>query len=66
MSLFRRVRVLIGALIHTPFLPVAEKIDLDEGQAQKSEDMRQAKPSSEASPEDLPDRERVAEQPVGD
>lgn len=61
MSLFRRVRVLVGALIHAPFLPTPEKIDLDEGQVPERAETPQAKPPSEASPEDLPDQERVVD-----
>jgi hypothetical protein len=31
MSLFGKIRTLVGALVHKPFMPRAEKADLDEG-----------------------------------
>ena len=33
MSLIHKVRTLVGALIHKPFMPRPEKGELDEGQA---------------------------------
>jgi len=61
MSLFRKVRVLVGALVHRPFLPTAEKIELDEGLAQGAEERRRAGPPLDAKEVDLPDQERVAD-----
>lgn len=55
MSLFRKVRVLVGALVHRPFMPTPEPIDLDEGQARGLEETPQAGPG------DLPDQGRVAD-----
>jgi len=31
MSLLRKLRVLAGALVHKPFMPKQEKVDLDDG-----------------------------------
>jgi hypothetical protein len=31
MSLLHKVRVLVGALVHKPFAPRPERVDLDEG-----------------------------------
>lgn len=31
MGLLRKLRVLAGALVHKPFMPKSEKVDLDDG-----------------------------------
>jgi hypothetical protein len=59
MSLLGKVRVLVGALVHRPFRPSREKIDLDAGQG--LEEAQQADHALEADAVDLPDRERVAD-----
>lgn len=61
MSMLAKVRRLVGALVHKPFMPKSEKIDLDEGQALASGETRQASSLSAASTGDLPDQERVAD-----
>ena len=61
MSLFHRVRVLVGALVHRPFMPTPEKIELDEDQAQGPEETQQAGSPLEANTADLPDQGRVAD-----
>jgi len=61
MSLFGKVRVLVGALIHRPFLPTSQKTELEEGQAPGPEETRRTGSPMDASTADLPDQERVAD-----
>lgn len=57
MSLLRKVRVLVGALVHKPFTPRPEKADLDEGR-----DLAQQGAPRPAEPAaDVVDSERVAD-----
>jgi hypothetical protein len=61
MSLFRKVRVLVGALVHRSFMPTPERIDLDEGQVQGPQETPQAGSPLETGVVDLSDQERVAD-----
>jgi hypothetical protein len=51
MSLLRKIRVLVGALAHRPFMPRPEKVDLSQDREQ---------PGEESQPE-VADTERVAD-----
>jgi hypothetical protein len=53
--------MLVGALVHRPFMSTPEKKDLDEDQAQEPEATQQAGSPLEANTADLPDRGRVAD-----
>jgi hypothetical protein len=62
MGLLHKLRVLAGALVHKPFMPKPEKLDLDEeagtlGQGGLARDGL----DSGAQEEDLVDGERVAD-----
>jgi hypothetical protein len=61
MSLFRKVRVLVGALVHRPFMPTPERIDPDEGRIQGLQEAPQAGSPSEIGAVDLSDQDRVAD-----
>jgi hypothetical protein len=61
MSLLHRVRVLVGALIHEPFAPRPEKIDLGEGSSAGQAPIRQGSPDLEAPAARVEDTERVAD-----
>jgi hypothetical protein len=62
MSLFRKVRVLVGALVHKPFMPKSEEINLDrESDSAQQESVHQTRSTLETQGEDVPDRERVAD-----
>ena len=57
MSLLRKVRVLVGALVHKPFTPRPERVDLAEGRDPVQKDTpRQTEPAA-----DVVDSERVAD-----
>ena len=57
MGLLRKLRTLAGALLHKPFMPKPEKVDLDEGaEGAAREDM-----DSGVQDPDLVDGERVAD-----
>jgi hypothetical protein len=62
MSLLHKLRVLAGALVHKPFMPRQEKVDLDEGNAApaKEERSREHLGSDLQGPE-VVDGERVAD-----
>ncbi len=55
MSLLRKVRVLVGALVHKPFTPRPEKVDLEEDES------RQAEASLAKKEPEVADSERVAD-----
>jgi hypothetical protein len=59
MSLFRKVRTLVGALVHKPFTPRPEKVDLDEGQDDRGK--RTQRPELEAPEPEVGDTARVAD-----
>jgi hypothetical protein len=61
MALFRKVRVLVGALVHRPFLPRVEKAELDESQSQGAEERHRPRSPANVREVDLPDQERVAD-----
>ncbi len=62
MGLLRKVRVLMGALVHKPFMPKAEKVDLEaEPGAARAEGVRGDSSASEMGGQELPDEERVAD-----
>ena len=62
MGLLHKLRVLAGALVHKPFMPRPEKVDLDEG-AESSGVERSAREGldSDVHEPDLVDGERVAD-----
>lgn len=62
MGLLGKVRVLIGALVHKPFMPRPEKVDLgqDTGQQQESAGRREGSDLEQQGPE-VTDTERVAD-----
>jgi hypothetical protein len=59
MSLLRKVRTLLGALVHKPFMPRPEKVDLDEGQDDRGEG--RPHPELEARELEVGDTARVAD-----
>jgi hypothetical protein len=61
MGFMHKVRVLVGALIHEPFAPRPEKIDLDEGPAAEQEPARQDASDLQAPEAQVEDTERVAD-----
>lgn len=62
MSLLRKVRILMGALVRKPFMPHPEKVDLDEvPKGRRKAPARQDSPELEAREADVPDTERVAD-----
>ncbi len=61
MSFFRKVRVLVGALVHKPFMPAREKAELETVEAPEGEETRRASSPGEDGEADLPDQERVAD-----
>ena len=62
MGLLRKVRVLVGALVHKPFAPRPERVDLDKelGTPQEGETGRDSS-ALEAQEVEVPDTERVAD-----
>jgi len=62
MGLLHKLRVLAGALVHKPFMPRPEKIDLDEGagSSRVGPSAREGLVSG-AQQQDLVDGERVAD-----
>jgi hypothetical protein len=62
MGLLRKVRILVGALVHKPFVPQSEKIELGERSDSTQEEAAGWNSSTQEaqSAEDL-DRERVAD-----
>jgi len=62
MGLLRKLRVLVGALVHKPFMPRQQKDDLDEGgKAHLEEGASQEHLASSGKAPDLADGERVAD-----
>ena len=62
MGLWRKLRVLAGALVHRPFMPKQEKPDLDEeARASEKEALPHERLDSGAQEPDLVDGERVAD-----
>jgi hypothetical protein len=57
MGLFHKVRILVGALVHKPFMPRPEKVAMDETGDEPSADRR---PAEEGQGE-VADTERVAD-----
>jgi hypothetical protein len=62
MGLLRKLRVLAGALVHKPFMPRQDKVNLDEGSGAPGETpARLDSPRSDAEEPDVTDGERVAD-----
>ena len=62
MSLLRKLRVLAGALVHKPFMPKQEKVNLDEeAKAPEEEELPHERLDSGTQEPDLVDGERVAD-----
>jgi hypothetical protein len=62
MSLLRKVRVLLGALVHKPLTPRPEKADLDHEPGSPAEVPEvQGAPGLESRQQELADTERVAD-----
>lgn len=62
MDLLRKVRVLVGALAHRPFMPRPEKVDLSKGADPAQEGpASQNRSGLEAQPPRATDTERVAD-----
>ena len=62
MGLFRKLRVLAGALVHKPFMPKQEKVELDEeAKAPGKEGLPQERLGRGTQEPDLVDGERVAD-----
>lgn len=62
MSLLRKVRVLVGALVHKPFMPKPERVDLHDKPEQSPQETTQRKNAGlEAPPSQAEDTERVAD-----
>ncbi len=62
MGLLRKLRILAGALVHKPFMPRQEKVNLDE-ETKTPVEGRSARQNMEASTResDVSDGERVAD-----
>jgi hypothetical protein len=62
MGLLRKLRVLAGALVHKPFMPKPEKVDLGEGgKVTEEERSRGARLDSGEQESGVTDGERVAD-----
>jgi hypothetical protein len=62
MGLLRKVRVLMGALVHKPFAPRPEKVDLDkESSTPQGGEIGRDSSALEAQESDVTDTERVAD-----
>ncbi len=62
MSLFRKMRVLVGALVHKPFTPRPEKVDLAGTPGpSRLEGVGQEGPAREAQKPEVQDEDRVAD-----
>ena len=62
MGLLRKLRVLAGALVHKPFMPKQDKVELDEESGVPGETpARLDSPRSVAEESDVTDGERVAD-----
>ena len=62
MGLLHKLRVLAGALVHKPFMPKQEKVDLDEGARASGKEGQPRKRLDTGTQEpDVVDGERVAD-----
>ena len=62
MGLLRKIRVLAGALVHKPFMPKQDKVDLDEVSGVPGETQaRRESLRSGTEESDVTDDERVAD-----
>jgi hypothetical protein len=62
MSLLRKVRVLVGALVHKPFMPRPEGVDLEQGSdASQEKATRAGRTTLETQGPEVRDEERVAD-----
>ena len=62
MSLLHKLRVLAGALVHKPFMPKPERVELDQAAEAPGQDRRpQERRGTGAQEPDLVDGERVAD-----
>jgi hypothetical protein len=62
MGLLRKVRVLVGALVHMPFAPPPEKVDLDKESSTPQEgEIGRDSSALETQESDVTDTERVAD-----
>jgi hypothetical protein len=62
MGLLHKVRVLVGALVHKPFAPRPEKVDLDkESGTSREEETGRDSSALEAQESEVTDTERVAD-----
>lgn len=62
MGLLRKVRVLVGALVHKPFAPRPEKVDLDKDSNTPQEgEIGRDSSALEAQEPEVTDTERVAD-----
>lgn len=62
MSLLRKMRTLVGAMVHRPFMPRPEKVDLEGGSdLQRGGETRQESSALEVGEPEVADRERVAD-----
>lgn len=61
MGLFRKLRVLAGALVHRPFMPRQEKVVLDEEPRAPGQEQSPREPLRSGVESDVTDGERVAD-----
>jgi hypothetical protein len=62
MGLLHKLRILAGALVHKPFMPKQEKVDLDqEAKVPEEEGLPHERLDSDTQEPDLVDGERVAD-----
>ena len=61
MSLLGKIRTLVGALVHKPFMPRVEKADPDEGTERPRPAPGQERTALEAQEPGVVDTERVAD-----
>jgi hypothetical protein len=62
MTLLHKLRTLVGALAHKPFMPRPEKVELDKGPDRPQEKVeRQDSSTLEAQKPEAADTERVAD-----
>lgn len=62
MGLLHKLRVLAGALVHKPFMPRQEKVDLDEAtKAPRKEERAREHLDPDSQEPDVVDGERVAD-----
>ena len=62
MGLLHKVRILLGALVHKPFMPQTEKVELDKGrESPRTEAKDKDRPALEVREAEVQDGERVAD-----